>query len=180
MADEENNEEVAEEGGEKKKSNLALILIIVLLVFILIGGAIAAFLLMSEDEEVPAEESVKTEKSAKKKSKKRSAKDADLLEIGPMYPMDQFIVNLLSDRGSRYLKVSMDLELENEEMTAELDTKKAVFRHLIIRLLSSKTFEDVATAKGKDRVKNEILDKLNEVLSDGEIVNIFFTDFVVQ
>jgi len=180
MADEE-KEESTEEEKPAKKSNMGMIIVIVLLVFILIGGGIAAFLFLSDDgDDSESGSDVKTEKVQKKKSKKHNAKNEDLLNIGPMYPMDQFIVNLLSDRGSRYLKITMDFELESEEMAQELDVKKPVFRHLIIRLLSAKTFEDIATPKGKDRLKSEILDRVNEVLNDGEIRNIFFTDFVVQ
>jgi len=34
--------------------------------------------------------------------------------------------------------------------------------------------------KGKSRLKDELVNKINDVLADGQIKNIFFTDFVVQ
>jgi flagellar FliL protein len=61
-----------------------------------------------------------------------------------------------------------------------MDKKKSLIRDIVIRSLSSKTFEEVSTIKGKDRLKDEIVTKINDILADGQIRNIFFTDFVVQ
>lgn len=172
MADE--NEEVVE--GKKKGGSMVLIIIIALLVLLLVGGGAAAFLLLGSDDEMAQPAQTQQMKSAPKSSKRST----DLLTIGPMYPMDQFIVNLLSESGSRYLKVTLDIELSGEELAAEMDAKKSLVRDIIIRSLSAKTFEEVSTMKGKDRLKDEVVSKVNEVLADGQIRNIFFTDFVVQ
>ena len=40
--------------------------------------------------------------------------------MGPIKKLETFIVNLADKGGSRYLRISMDLELENEE-TAQVD-----------------------------------------------------------
>ncbi len=170
-------EEIEEEVVEKKSGgNMVLILIVVLLVVLLVGGGLAAFFLMGSDEEMAPQQTTQTTK-AKKSSSKRST---DYLTIGPMYPMSQFIVNLLSEGGSKYLKVSLDIELDQAELAAEMDLKKSLVRDIVIRSLSSKTFEEVSTMKGKDRLKDEVVSKINDVLADGQVKNIFFTDFVVQ
>ena len=57
---------------------------------------------------------------------------------------------------------------------------RSLVRDIIVSTLSSKTYEEVSTQKGKNRLKDEIVDRLNEVLADGHIKNIYFTDFVVQ
>lgn len=174
---EENEEEV-----EQKKSggNLVLILIVVLLVLLLIGGGLAAFFLMSGDDEAQPAGQTQMQQAPQQRSGGAAKRSTDYLTIGPMYPMSQFVVNLLSESGGRYLKVSLDIELGSEELAAELDMKKSLVRDIIIRALSSKTFEEVSTMKGKDRLKDEIVSQINDVLSDGYIKNIFFTDFVVQ
>ena len=104
----------------------------------------------------------------------------DYVNMGPVYPLDQFIVNLLSESGSRYLKTKVDLELSADTLTPEIDKKKPLIRDIVVSTLSSKTYEEVSTQKGKNRLKDEIVDRLNEVLADGHIKNIYFTDFVVQ
>ncbi len=171
----EETEEVVE---KKSGGNMVLILIVVLLIVLLIGGGLAAFFLMGDNDEAMSQPQQNTQSApTKRKVGKRSS---DYLTIGPMYPMSQFVVNLLSEGGSKYLKVSLDIELSSQELSAEMDMKKALIRDIIIRTLSSKTFEEVSTIKGKDRLKDEIVNSINEVLADGQVNNIFFTDFVVQ
>jgi flagellar FliL protein len=169
-------EEVEEVEQKKSGGNLVLILIIVLLVVLLIGGAVAAFFLLGNDSEQQASNQPQQAPQTRSASKRSS----DYLTIGPMYPMNEFIVNLLSESGSRYLKVSLDIELDSEALAAEMDKKKSLIRDIIIRVLSSKTFEEVSTMKGKERLKDEIVKKINAILADGQIRDIFFTDFVVQ
>lgn len=171
-------EEVEEEVEQKKSGgNLVLILIVVLLVLLLVGGGLAAYFLLGSDSQPAAGQNTQNSATQQNSPAKRSTNN---LSIGPMYPMSQFVVNLLSEGGSKYLKVSLDIELGSEELSAEMDQKKSLIRDIVIRALSSKTFEEVSTMKGKDRLKDEIVKDINQVLSDGQIRNIFFTDFVVQ
>lgn len=179
MADEENKEETAEEPKKKSGGKMLIIIIIVLILLILVGGGLAAFLMLSGDDsssQLPQQNM----QNRPVKAKGSSARSTNLLTIGPMYPMDQFVVNLLSESGSRFLKTSLDIELSSEELSAEMDKKKPAIRDIIIRTLSSKTFEEVSTMKGKERLKDEVVQKINEILADGQVRNIFFTDFVVQ
>lgn len=178
MADEE-KEEGAEQTQKKSGGKMMLIIIIVLILLLLIGGGLAAFLMLSGgDEEATQSQPVQQQSTQRQKS--GAKRSTDLLTIGPMYPMDQFVVNLLSESGSRFLKVSLDIELGSEELSPEMDSKKAAIRDIIIRVLSSKTFEEVSTMKGKEKLKDEIVEKINQILADGQVRNIFFTDFVVQ
>lgn len=182
MADKEKEEESTPEGGEKKKSNLLLIIIIGVLVLILIIGAVVAFLVMG-NEEPAASGAAPTQKEASANpegGEDASLSDSSLTEVGLMYPLDGFTVNLLSESGKRYLKVEMNLELDGEELSPELDTKKPVFRDVIIRVLSSKSLEEISTIKGKEKLKEQIVSELNMRLKDGKVKNVYFTDFVVQ
>lgn len=187
---EQEDKEKAPEGAEKKSSKMLLIIIIAVLVLILvIGGVIIALMSGGEEEaasapehkeasahgeEAPAEgEHAKSEKGA-------AHGEESLSEVGIMFPLEMFTVNLLSESGRRYLKVEMNLELEGEELAVELETKKPVLRDVIIRILSGKSLEEVSTIKGKETLKEEILSDLNNRVKDGKIKNVYFTDFVVQ
>jgi len=186
MADEEENkEEGKEESSEGKKGgNLVLIIIIAVLVLILIIGGVIAFVLMGDDEEAVVEENPQDQQSSNNKQqnkpKARTQRNTESLVVGPMYPLDNFIVNLLSENGRRYLKVQMNLELSGEELATEIDTKVPVIRDLIIRIMSSKTIEEISTSKGKEKLKNQLVDELNMRLKDGTLQNIYFTEFVIQ
>jgi len=188
MAKEETTEtESAEqESAPKQKSgNMLLIIIIVILFLIIIIGGIVAFMLMgSDDEQVQNNQQVQEKSAPKKKSSRSSNMNNDnarqLSDIGILYPLDTFTVNLKSDAGRRYLKVTMSLELEGEELSLELDAKSAVLRDRVIRILTSKTLEEISSKKGKQKVSEQIMDTLNSMISDGTIKGIYFTEFVIQ
>jgi len=175
MAEEKENQEAAQE--EKKESGgskLLLIVIIVLLLILLIVGGLVAYFLLSGNDDTQADNPKQPQKVEKKK------KVADMTQIGPIYPLDQFIVNLVSNNSSRYLKCKIDLELDAPELQQEVDKKLPAIRDLIIRILSSKTVEEIQTSKGKEKLKEEIKRKINEMLTTGEIRHVYFTDFVIQ
>ena len=157
----------------KKKSggNLVLIIVIVLLLLLLIGGGLLTYFLLSGSGENNGTNTQNTMQQSKqiKTNQKRST---NYMTVGPMYPMNAFIVNLLSENGSRFLKTTIDLEMDKSELSAELDKKKPLIRDIIIRVLSSKTFEEVSTLKGKDKLKAELVNKINDVLADGHIKHI--------
>lgn len=184
MAEEEQTEESAP--AEKKSSNMLMIVIIIVLVLIIIIGAVVAVLLMGSDEQTQTnnapqvqEKRVDTQKT-RRSSSSNSLSDRRLSEIGVLYPLDTFTVNLKSDAGRRYLKATMSLELDSPELSHELDSKAPVLRDRIIRILSSKTLEEISSKKGKQKVSEQIMDTLNAMISDGQIKGIYFTEFVIQ
>ncbi len=171
MADEEKKEAQGREEEKAKKGLPVKLIILVLLVFILAGGGFFAFksgmldkLLGKGEKEVQAK---KTEEVAKP-------------DIGPIYPMDTFIVNLMDPMGKRYLKVTMQLELAKEEMRVEMDKRLPQLRDAILTLLSSKSFKDISDLSGKYQLRAEILASLNRYLKTGKIKNVYFTEFIVQ
>ena len=172
MAEETEEQGTEENGTEKKSSNLVLIIVIVALVFVLLIVGVVVAMLAGGDDEQPQGNNTS--------SKEKPVRSMESMEVGPMFPLDTFTVNLLSDSGRRYLKVQMNLELDGEELAAELESKTAVVRDVVIRMLSSKTLEEISTAKGKDKLKEQIVNQLNLRLRDGNVRNVYFTEFVVQ
>lgn len=182
MAEEQSTEEDAP--AEKKSSNMLMIVIIVVLILIIIGGAVVALLLMGGDDEAATNQSAPQAKQRSDSQAKRSSGNyidsRKLNDIGILYPLDTFTVNLKSDAGRRYLKVTMSLELEGDELSLELDNKSPVLRDRVIRILTSKSLEEISSKKGKQKISEQIMDTLNAMISDGRIKGIYFTEFVVQ
>lgn len=163
-----------------KQNKMILFIIIGVVALLLIILIIVGILIFSGDKEESQSQSNQPLQSAASKSSTANP-NSSLLSVGPMYPLEQFIVNLVSTGGGkRYLKTSIALEMSIAEMQPELDSKVDILRDTIITILSDKTFEEIQTTRGKQKLKEEILARINEFLVDGRIVNVFFTDFVVQ
>ncbi len=185
MAEEEAKEVQEEEKeGAGKKSNMLMIIIIAVLVLIIVIGAVVAVVLMGDDEEQAVSNNTPVTRQAAEPQKRRAntalAGSRRLSDIGILYPLDSFTVNLKSDSGRRYLKATLSLELSDEALSVELDAKAPVVRDRIIRILTSKTLEEISSKKGKQKVSDQIQDTLNSMISDGKIQGIYFTEFVIQ
>ena len=194
MAEKETKEEVHTD--KKQSKNGLMIVIVVVLMLIIIGGAVVVFLLMSGDEKeaaaqhgapVPQEKTAAAPASGSTHAPAKAKSDGGddmvsrkLSEIGILYPLDTFTVNLKSDAGRRYLKATISLELKGPELSIELDKKAPVIRDRIIRILTSKSIEEISSTKGKQKVSEQIVDVLNSMISDGSIKGIYFTEFVIQ
>jgi flagellar FliL protein len=184
VAEETENTEEEKKEEEKKGSNPMMIIIGGVLVLLLVVGGVLAFLLSGGEEEEMAKNgptaNVESGEAEEKPTTFNSPRRKTSLEVGPMYEMEQFIVNLMSDGGRRYLKIKVNLELEDEGMIEEITSKLPVLRDTIIRIASSKSLEEISTQKGKDGLKDQIVNEINANMKDGKINNIYFTDFVVQ
>lgn len=166
---------------EPKKSKALLFIIIGAVVFLIIIASLVAFLLLSGGEKNQDEGQSEATQQKQQKPNILSSKDANLLNLGPLYSIAKpFVVNLVTQNGRRYLKTSIALELSNPKLQVEIDQKTTVIQDIIIDILSSKSIEEIITTKGKERIKDEILQRVNQILADGFIKNVFFTEFVVQ
>lgn len=179
---EEIEETKEEEKSTKKSSNLVLIIVIVVLVLTLLVGVALVFLMTSGDDSSPQMQQTQGMSNQGSANSRQvvARQDGPSLEVGEMYPLDPFTVNLLSDSGRRYLKTTMNLELRDREVSQELDKKAAVIRDVIIGILTSNTLESIATPKGKEKLKDDLVNQVNMRLRDGQIVNVYFVDFVIQ
>ncbi|HOG16751.1 MAG: flagellar basal body-associated protein FliL [Syntrophaceae bacterium PtaU1.Bin231] len=110
----------------------------------------------------------------------RKAAPAQQPAAGIFWPMDPFIVNLVDNNGERYLKVIMQLEVSDQAAVAELDVFKPKLRDNILDLLSVKSYKELIDVGGKQRLRDEIVMRLNSFLTKGKVVKVYFTEFVIQ
>lgn len=113
---------------------------------------------------------------AKESTKKK------VTEFGKMVTLDQFTVNL-STPGSvnpKFVRVNISLELPNEDVEAEVNSKMPQIRNVVIDLFNSKRSSDVATSDGRDYLKEEIKNALNSFLVTGKVKGVFFTSFALS
>lgn len=100
--------------------------------------------------------------------------------IGPLYTLDTMIVNLSGHGGKRYLRVTMALELSDPEAVTTIESRLPQVRDAVLMILPTKKYEDVSTTDGKIALRNEVMEKINTLMTKGQVNNIYFTEFVVQ
>jgi flagellar protein FliL len=99
---------------------------------------------------------------------------------GVLFPLETFIVNLVDSGGTRYLRVTLELEVGGENAVQEIKARLPIFRHAVLMILPTKRYDDISTATGKNSLRDEIMTGINALMKKGSVRNIFFTEFVVQ
>lgn len=97
--------------------------------------------------------------------------------------LEDFVVNLADHDGRSYLRVGMDLAVEGDVPKAKSEQHSAmvpVIRDSVIALLSAEKAEDVLTADGKTKLKQDLIKTLNDRVPELKVRKIYFNDFMVQ
>ena len=179
---EKKEETKPEEGGKSKKKLFIIIGAAVLLIAILAG--VAGFFLLkkspSDTEQAAGGHGEATKEATASHGEGAAPGTIPKPDIGPMVKIDEFIVNIISEEGSHYVKTSMSIEMTNAAVVEEANTRMAQIRDAVLLLIGNKTFEELQDLQGKKQLKAEITSKINSFLQTGQIKSIYFTDFVVQ
>jgi flagellar protein FliL len=169
--------EKEEEAPKKNKSKFLLIVIIAGVLILGSGGYFAwKFLLAAPDKATVVKKRIGNQMN----SSARQEADETKSTLGPVQPLETFIVNLSSADGQRYLKATVSVELSDEAAVKEAAARAAQLRDAIIVLLSSKTVDEVTKLEGKEMLKREIVARINGFLVEGKARRVYFTEFVVQ
>ena len=162
-------EEAVEEGAEVKKSKKGLFVIIIIAVLVLGGGGFGAYWFLLRTPPPTAAELAEIEAAKKPEP-----------VILPVFALKPFVVNLADKKSRRYLKVTMKLELSNEELLEEVDKRRAQLRDVVLTLLSSKTAAEISTLEGKFLLRQDIIKRVNVNLVTGKVTKVYWEEFVVQ
>ncbi|MCD6291995.1 MAG: flagellar basal body-associated FliL family protein [Deltaproteobacteria bacterium] len=160
--------EAVAEGTEGKKSKKGLFIIIIIVVLLLGGGGFGAYWFWLRTPPLTVEQQAEIE----------AAKTPEPV-ILPVFALKPFVVNL-ADKKRRYLKVTMKLELSNEELLEEIDKRRAQIRDVVLTLLSSKTASEIGTLEGKFLLRQDIIKRVNVSLVKGKVTKVYWEEFVVQ
>jgi flagellar protein FliL len=98
---------------------------------------------------------------------------------GPVVALDPFVVNLDEPGTSRYLKLTLQLELAPKAEEA-LAKNKELVRDTILSHLSGLHLKDTLGAEAKEKLRQELLAKITKLVGPEKVRRIFFQEFMVQ
>jgi flagellar FliL protein len=74
----------------------------------------------------------------------------------------------------------MKMKVSSPDAAVEMTNRIFEVRDMILTILSSKEYEDIARPEDKLALKQELMTTLNRALQKGQIQDIYFTEFLVQ
>jgi flagellar protein FliL len=167
----ESKVETTEEAPKKSGGLLKLIIILAVMQVAIAAGS---FILIKTTIQP---------KAAAARLEKAKEKVIQTVEKTPVeiFLIDNILVNPAGTNGTRYLSTSIGLEIAKSEKNAErIKELTPVIRDILIAILSSKTLDDLSSKEGKEIIRKEILDRLNEASVPDVITRIYFVDYVLQ
>jgi flagellar FliL protein len=181
MASEENEEKKPEAEAPKKKSKLPLIIGVVV-ALALIGGGVGFFLMKGEKKDAKEEVSSDAAMDTEGLESESAIDPEEALEegeepLGAIFPLETFVVNL---NGGRYVRIQMQVEFVSREVPKRFTNRIPVIRDGIIAALNKLSAEKVLAENGKDSIKSQAKDVINEAMRKEEVKKIYFTQFIVQ
>jgi flagellar protein FliL len=143
--------------------------------FFLLWQKMSMTMMQVQQQNIPAAEA-----QANEKAEAEAAQAEQEAKVGPLYKMETLIVNLADQGGKRYLRLTMEWELSGVEAIQEIDKRMAQLRDAILMILPAKQYADISSAQGKIDLRDELIARMNSILRQGSVTNIYFTEFVVQ
>ncbi|WP_082174339.1 flagellar basal body-associated protein FliL [Bacillus sp. FJAT-27231] len=142
-----------------KGNNKLLTVMIVMLAVILLIGTVAIIIIL-------------------KSSKEGSAKEPDIDEvIESSVDIPEMTTNLASDD---YIRISFKIQTDSKKAQEELTKRDFQAKNIIIEELSEMKSQDLKGKKGKEQLTNRLKDQLNEIMQDGEVLDVYITSYIIQ
>ncbi|MBE6182761.1 flagellar basal body-associated protein FliL [Heyndrickxia ginsengihumi] len=91
--------------------------------------------------------------------------------------IDQMTTNL---KDNHIVQISIRLEANDKKAKEELTKRDFQVKDMMIDELSEMTSKDLQGEKGKVKFKTDLKNRLNKVMQDGEVVNVYITSYVIQ
>ena len=157
-------EAVSEKGG----MNLLIILLPVVLLSSALGGwlAYSQYPMLAKIAGVVGEEEEEQEEEP--------------IEFGEFMELSNIIVNPASSDGRRLLMISLGMETAESSTLESITEREMVVRDTIIKILGTRTVEELANIEQRTTIKDELRLAVNGVLDEGEINRMYFTQYVLQ
>lgn len=169
------NQDPKPETGAQKDWKFILIMSLLVLLLLMAVGAGAYYIGTTSSAEDQGQGNEKEEE--KKSSGFSFGSDSHL---GPLVELEEFVVNITDEKQTRYLKVAVTMETANKQAKKEVEDRLPQVRDAIIFQISGKTYDELRDLQGKKQLQAELIKSLNELLDEGRIERLFFTEFVVQ
>lgn len=141
-----------------RKSLISMILVSLLGVGLGVGGTIGA------------------QKTIFKDSEQSGATTSVTKKAGVLLPIGEFTVNL---QGGAFLKTTITVEVADAKAEVVLKEKDAFLKDRVNSVLANKSLTDVQTLAAREKLREELNKKLNEV-AENKITDVLFVSLVYQ
>lgn len=97
-------------------------------------------------------------------------------KTGPLLPIGEFTVNL---QGGAFLKTEITVQVKDDKAGEHLKDGDAFLKDRVNTVLANKSLADVQTPAAREKLRAELIERLNEV-AENKITDVLFLSLVYQ
>ena len=83
-------------------------------------------------------------------------------------------------KDNHIVQIAIKIEGNDKKAKEELTKRDFQIKDIMIDELSNMNMQDLQSEQGKQKFKTDIKNRLNKMMQDGEVVNVYITSFVIQ
>jgi flagellar protein FliL len=100
---------------------------------------------------------------------------------GVLVSLEEIIASLRNDGSTKnYVRTTISVEVKDEAMAKVIEERLAQLRDAVIMTVSQKTAAELTTPEGTQTLRKQLTERLAEHLPEGSLLNIYFSDLVIQ
>lgn len=161
------------ENNVKKRSKIKIVIAVVGLLILVGGGTFGGYYLSQKNKQPNNQQVASNVNINENSGYVRKADPSNTFEAG------EFLVNLSDEESRRFVKTKVYLGYENKKLAKELEQKKPMILDAINSVLRSKKSTDF-NEKGIDKIRLEILNRVNITFQNGRCESVYFTELIIQ
>ncbi|MEO5666603.1 MAG: flagellar basal body-associated FliL family protein [Bdellovibrionota bacterium] len=175
------------EGAQKAPAPKLIYIVLALNLVVLLALAVFVWMNLSKSQKQVSLADIEASKAPEahaaaggEHSGGEGEKGGEGAEASSKFIPESFKVNLADSTGSHFAIVDVEIEVEDDFVKEEVVRLRPRIRDFIVVILSSKTYDQIASIDGRDFLREEIRNKINGYLTRGQIKNVYFTQFIIQ
>lgn len=91
--------------------------------------------------------------------------------------IEEMTTNLASNN---FIRISFKIQTDSKEAKEELEKRDFQVKNIIIQELSEKKSEELKGKNGQIKLENDLKDKINELMQEGKVVQVYIVNSLLQ
>jgi flagellar FliL protein len=97
--------------------------------------------------------------------------------ISQSFETKEITTNLLSND---FVRASFRIHVDSRSALSEIQKRDFQVNNIILRALSGKKSNELAGSEGLESLESDLRDQINELMQEGEVIQVYTTTWVIQ
>jgi flagellar FliL protein len=96
------------------------------------------------------------------------------------FTIESIVVNPAGTAGTRFLSCSVSFQMADDKAHSTFERAEVQIKDLLITILSSKSVDELSDITSRNKMRREILNAANQMITPAAAKAVYLTDFVLQ